>query len=39
MTDLAAPYQPDWVSPPGDTLVDIIEERDWTQSELAQRLG
>lgn len=39
MTDLAAPYQPDWVSPPGDTLLDIIEERDWTQSELAQRLG
>ena len=39
MTDLAAPFTPDWVSPPGDTLLDILEERDWTQEELAQRLG
>lgn len=39
MTNLAAPFAPDWVSPPGDTLLDIIEERDWTQDELAQRLG
>ncbi|MFA5241286.1 MAG: ImmA/IrrE family metallo-endopeptidase [Sulfuricella sp.] len=39
MNDLAAPFAPDWVSPPGDTLLDIIEERDWTQAELAQRLG
>ena len=39
MTDLAAPFAPDWVSPPGDTLLDILEERDWTQDELAQRLG
>lgn len=39
MTDLNATYRPDWVSPPGDTILDIIEERDWTQSELAQRLG
>lgn len=39
MIDLAAPFAPDWVSPPGDTLLDILEERDWTQEELAQRLG
>ncbi|WP_124946647.1 helix-turn-helix transcriptional regulator, partial [Sulfurirhabdus autotrophica] len=39
MNDLAAPFAPDWVSPPGDTVLDIIEERDWTQAELAQRLG
>jgi HTH-type transcriptional regulator/antitoxin HigA len=39
MTDLAAPFAPDWVSPPGDTILDIIEEKCWTQSELAQRLG
>ena len=39
MNDLAAPFAPDWVSPPGDTLLDILEERDWTQAELAQRLG
>jgi HTH-type transcriptional regulator/antitoxin HigA len=39
MTDLAAPFTPDWVSPPGDTILDIIEERGWSQAELAQRLG
>ena len=39
MTDLAAPFAPDWVSPPGDTILDIIEERGWTQAELAIRLG
>ncbi len=39
MTDLAAPFAPDWVSPPGDTLLDLLEEREWTQDELAQRLG
>lgn len=39
MTDLAAPFAPDWVSPPGDTILDLLEERDWSQAELAQRLG
>lgn len=39
MTNLAGPFAPDWVSPPGDTILDIIEERDWTQAELAERLG
>jgi len=31
-------FQPDWRSPPGDTLLDIIDERGWTESELALRL-
>lgn len=39
MAELDAPFAPDWVSPPGDTIVDLIEERGWTQSELAKRLG
>ena len=39
MTELSAPFAPDWVSPPGDTIADIIEERGWTQAELAKRLG
>lgn len=39
MTELNAPYAPDWVSPPGDTILDIIEERNWSQVELATRLG
>lgn len=39
MTELNAPFAPDWVSPPGDSILDIAEERGWTQAELAQRLG
>lgn len=34
-----APFAPDWVSPPGDTILDLLEERDWTQQQLADRLG
>ena len=32
-------YTPDWVSPPGETLAEILEERNMSQSELAQRMG
>src|SRR5574338_89349 len=39
MTELSAPFAPDWVSPPGDTILDLIDERGWSQSELAKRLG
>jgi HTH-type transcriptional regulator/antitoxin HigA len=39
MTDKATPFRPDWVSPPGDTIADLIEERGWPQAELAVRLG
>lgn len=39
MTDLDAPFAPDWVSPPGDTIADVLEERGWTQAQLARRLG
>lgn len=34
-----APFAPDWVSPPGDTILDLLEERAWTQQQLADRLG
>lgn len=34
-----APFAPNWVVPPGDTIADVLEERGWTQAELAQRLG
>jgi len=30
---------PDWISPPGETILDILEERGWSQSELAERIG
>jgi len=39
MTESSAPFAPDWVSPPGETILDLIEERGWTQAELAVRLG
>lgn len=39
MAKLDTPFAPDWVSPPGDTILDIIEERGWPQTELATRLG
>ena len=32
-------FEPDWISPPGDTIADLLEERNWTQAELASRLG
>ena len=39
MTELSTPFSPDWVSPPGETILDLIEERGWTQGELSHRLG
>ncbi len=30
---------PDWVSPPGSTILDVLEERGWSQAELAGRMG
>jgi HTH-type transcriptional regulator/antitoxin HigA len=33
------PYEPDFASPPGDTILELLEERGMTQSELAQRMG
>lgn len=32
-------YRPESVSPPGDTLADLLEERGMTQAELAERTG
>jgi addiction module HigA family antidote len=32
-------YTPDMPSPPGDSLADILEERNMSQAELAARLG
>jgi len=39
MTEATRTFTPDWVSPPGDTIADLLEERDWTQAQLAERLG
>jgi HTH-type transcriptional regulator/antitoxin HigA len=39
MTDRVRRFDPDWVSPPGDTILDLLEEKGWTQAELATRTG
>jgi HTH-type transcriptional regulator/antitoxin HigA len=39
MTEQELSFTPDWVSPPGDTIIDALEERDWTQSQFAERIG
>lgn len=39
MTNTTHPFAPDWVSPPGETITDLLEERDWTQTQLAAQLG
>ncbi|MDJ0676369.1 MAG: HigA family addiction module antitoxin [Calothrix sp. MO_167.B42] len=39
MTKTTRPFTPDWVSSPGDAIAEFLEERDWTQAELAERLG
>jgi len=32
-------FQPDWASAPGDTIADILEERNLLPTEFARRLG
>jgi len=32
-------YQPDTVSPPGETLAELLTERGMTQKDLAKRMG
>lgn len=39
MIDARWTYQPDAVSPPGETLLYLLEERGLTQKELALRMG
>lgn len=39
MGDIVNMYHPDTVSPPGETLEEVLEEREMTQAELAERTG
>ena len=39
MTEIDLAYTPTASSPPGDTIADLLEERDMSQAELARRLG
>lgn len=35
----ARPFNPDWVSPPGETIQDALDELGLSQAELARRMG
>ncbi len=39
MAENQTPFAPDWLSPPGDTIADVLDERGWSQAEFAQRIG
>src|SRR6266542_4579478 len=39
MTEHLARFEPDWISPPGDTIADLLDEKAWTQADLAIRTG
>ncbi|PYV92141.1 MAG: XRE family transcriptional regulator [Acidobacteria bacterium] len=39
MIEKVSDFNPDWVSPPGDTIADLLEERGWKQTEFAARIG
>ena len=40
MTENLDRFEPKWpLPPPGDTILDILEEKNWTQSEFARRTG
>ncbi|WP_301103202.1 HigA family addiction module antitoxin [Propionivibrio sp.] len=34
-----ADFAPDWVAVPGESINDLLEERGWTQADLATRTG
>ena len=39
MTIKMKTFAPDWISSPGDTIIDLLNERDWTQVDFAIRMG
>jgi HTH-type transcriptional regulator/antitoxin HigA len=39
MTDTTNSFQPDWASSPGETILDLLEELNWTETRLADALG
>jgi HTH-type transcriptional regulator / antitoxin HigA len=34
-----ADFSPDWIVTPGDTISDVLDERGWSQADLASRTG
>lgn len=39
MLSSALQEQPDWISPPGDTMISILEERELTVEQFARNIG
>ena len=39
MVDGINTFNPDWISPPGDTISDLLEEKELSQLDLAKRSG
>ena len=39
MTKKMKSFTPDWISSPGETIIDLLNERDWTQSDFEMRMG
>ncbi len=39
MAPATTQFSPDFISPPGETLQDLLDERSMTQAELAERMG
>jgi plasmid maintenance system antidote protein VapI/Zn-dependent peptidase ImmA (M78 family) len=37
--DSSSEFVPQWVSTPGETIVDALNDRGWTRADLAARLG
>ena len=33
-----AEFAPDWIWTPGDSILDALEERGWSQADFAQRM-
>ena len=38
MTELNS-FSPNWISLPGDTIVNLLEEYDWSTAQLAEKFG
>lgn len=32
-------YNPDWVSPPGETISDMLDERGWRSTDFGKLMG
>ena len=32
-------FKPDWASPPGDTIIELLEEKGWTKYNLGISFG